>query len=103
MTKQLPSSKAKRRTIQSLVAVSAIGLGVISVMTQIDQGNPAQATQVQEPAEEDKRIIDVDTYYAMMRLRGELGFAHRDLSAAGCDTAATHAALTNLLDWYETN
>lgn len=81
----------------------AVGLGVAGAMTQIDRGNPAEAAQVEEPTEENAKQLDVDTYYAMMRLRGELGLTHRDLSAAGCDTAATHAALTNLLDWYETN
>ncbi|MBX2852298.1 MAG: hypothetical protein KTR15_11200 [Phycisphaeraceae bacterium] len=105
MTKQLPTPDAKRSplrwSLQGLLAVSAIGLGVAGVMTQIDQGNPVEA-QVQEPAQREEKI-GANTYYAIQRLRSELKLTHRDLVSAGCDTAVTHEALTSLLGWYEVN
>ena len=100
MTKHFSSSKTKRWTLQGLMAASIVGLGVTGVMTQFDQDNPVEAAQVEEQT---SKSLDADTYYAIERLRSELGLGQRDLSAAGCDTTATNEALIKLLVWYEAN
>ena len=105
MTKHFSSSRAGRfkfrGTMQGLLAASVVGLGVAGVLTQTDQVALIETAQAQEPPQQD--TLDAETYHAIDRLRSELGLTHRDLCAAGCDTAAAHGALTTLLSWYEAN
>ncbi|MEM9109394.1 MAG: hypothetical protein AAGC72_05170 [Planctomycetota bacterium] len=101
MTKQLPPSIAKRRTIQSLLAVSAIGLGVAGVMTQIDRGNPAEAAQAEDPAQPSE-LAEL-TYSRVHELRRQNGLENKDLAALGLTQSETSAVLTRLVQWCETN
>ncbi|MBX2851909.1 MAG: hypothetical protein KTR15_09210, partial [Phycisphaeraceae bacterium] len=71
MTKLLPSSKAKRWTIQGLLAASAVGLGIAGVITQIDRGNPVEAAQA-EPKDE-PRGLSLVTYSQVEQLRQSNG------------------------------
>ena len=99
MTKPLPFSKAKQRTVQGLLAALAIGLGVTAVMTQIDRGNPVEAAQ----ATAEPETLSLVTYTHVERLRRSGGLANEDLAALDMDKTEATAVLTRLADWCKTN
>lgn len=101
MTKHLPSSRAKRITIQSLLAVSVVGLGVAGVMTQIDQGNSVEAAQAETQVK--PTGLDMATYGNVETLRRVGGLASEDLAALGMDEAEAGAVLNRLADWCQAN
>lgn len=102
MTRFFPTSKTKRLTLQGLLAVSVVGLGVAAVVTQIDSSNPAVAAQA-EAAEAPAEGLEMAVYSNAMRVRREAGLRDRDLAALGMDESETTAALERLVEWCQTN
>ena len=99
MTKQPAPSRTKRWTIQSLLAVSVLGLGTAGVMTYIDQGNPVEAAQ----AEAEPEAISLLTYSHVEQLRRSGGLSNEDLAALDMDETEAAAVLTRLADWCKVN
>lgn len=98
-------SRGKRYTAQGLLALGAVTLGVWGVSLNFDRGALAQA---QDPGSgsgggEASVELDESTYFAVGRLRNELGLTSTDLRALECDTETAEAALSATLAWYETN
>lgn len=99
--KPLQSSKAKRWTLQGLLAASVVGLGIAGVMTQVDSSNPVEASQVDPGPPADG--LSLDTYREIQKLRRNNGLTTEDLAALGLDQAEATAVLTRLVDWHGAN
>lgn len=99
MTKHLTSSKAKRLTLQSLLAAAVVGLGISVAMTQVDQSNPVEAAQVEAKAEP----VDPWVYDRTQGIRRELALTNADLASMGLGLEESKAVLAGLKDWVEQN
>ena len=99
VTKHLSSSKAKRLTIQSLLAASVVGLGIAGVMTQANQGNEVKAAQVEPQVDPvDPWVLD-----RIQGIRRELALTNDDLASMGLGLDESKAVLTDLKTWVEQN
>ncbi len=99
VTKHPPSSRAKRRTIQSLLAASVVGLGIAGVMTQFNQGNEVKAAQVEPQVDPvDPWVLD-----RTQDIRRELALTNGDLASLGLGLEEAKTVLTGLKTWVEQN
>ncbi len=104
MTKHLPTSKAGRLTVQSLLAASVVGLGIAGIATQLDSGNPAEAqVEVAQPPAPEESGLPLDTYSRVERVRREAGLGNQDLAALGLSRTDTEAVMARLVEWCEAN
>lgn len=99
MIQPIQASPAKGRTIQSLLAASAIGLGVAAVLIQIDKGNPVDAAQ----NEVEPESLSFTTYSHVEQLRRSGSLSDEDLAALEMDEAEAIAVLGRLVDWCKAN
>jgi len=101
VTKHLSSSKARRLTLQGLLAASVVGLGIAGVFTQFDRGSATASAQV-ETQPQDKGL-DLVAYRRVVQARQSMGLENKDLAALGLSDAEASAVLTQLVQWCETN
>lgn len=99
VTKHFASSRAKRLTLQGLLAASVVGLGIAGVVTQLDRGNPVEAAQVEVKAEP----VDPWVYDRLRSIRQEQALTNTDMASIGLGLDESKAVLNTLKTWVEQN
>lgn len=95
---RLTTSRATRYTVQGLLALGAVGLGIWGVILNIGGDAQAQTAEREEP-----RQIDPVVYAMVQTICRTSALTDDDLAALDLSEEQTTAALTALVDWCEAN